>query len=195
MLHRWGLALLFFIFSLGFSATSVKAQYLPSSIAEITRTADVIIIGTVENIESTYDIKHRTIFTYATVTVEEEIKNFTPIKNRKKIVVRTEGGIAEGREIISFDLPKFDLNEKVFLFLSVDTGVDPRVSEGDRLGDFVVTQFESGKFTISDSLVQIRDDKNDIHGKMDLGNLVNDIKKIMTGSTDKPSYMNPQNLQ
>lgn len=196
MLHRKVLTFIgFLVFFLALSATSVKASFLPTSIADLTRKADAIMTGTVEDMQSAWNGDHTTIVTYVTVNVEEVIKNITPKKKPKKITLRIEGGIAEGLELVTSSMPKFTLNERVFLFLNVDTGIDPPASENDKLGDFIVTLWELGKFTISDDLVAIKDGKNKIRGRIAVGNFIKDIKKILTGYPEDPSYMDPKNLQ
>lgn len=176
-------------------ATLVHAMLASTSISELTKAADAVVTGTVVDIESQWDVEHKTIFTYVTVQVDQVVKNSTPKKKLKEITLRLLGGTVGDTATDVSDMPKFSLNERVFLFLSVDTGVSTPSSEGDRLGDFTVYGWEMGKFTISDGLVEIIDGKNRIRGKMPLGDFVKDIETILSGSEQAPSFMDPKNLR
>lgn len=189
--------LLFLLVFLQANSTSVNAALIPRSISELTRLADTIVTGTVVNMESEWDVEHKTIFTYVTIETDQVLKNAPPKKRKKgeQITLRLEGGTVGGTTISTSEMPEFSLYEEVFLFLSVDTGLNPPSSEGDRLGDFTVRGWEMGKFTVINEEIEIADFKNDIRGKMTLGEFVKDINMILSGSDATPSFMNPQNLR
>ncbi|MBI2412720.1 MAG: hypothetical protein HYV24_05875 [Deltaproteobacteria bacterium] len=196
-LRFFNIDVLYFLFIFLISVSPVNAALIPRSISELTRSADTIVTGTVVNMESEWDVERKTIFTYVTIETGQVLKNAPPKKRKKgeQITLRLEGGTVGDTTISTSEMPEFSLYEEVFLFLSVDTGLNPPSSEGDGLGDFTVRGWEMGKFTVINEEIEITDFKNDIRGKMTLGEFVKDINMILSGSDATPSFMNPQNLK
>jgi hypothetical protein len=93
-----------------------------------------IVIGRVLSLASRLDTDADRIFTYVTVRVEECLKG--AIDNRR-IVVKEEGGEAEGQGSLIFGAPRFALGERVFLYL--DTWPD---------GSLRVHQMSFGKLSV-----------------------------------------------
>lgn len=162
------------------------------SISDLTRGANVIIKGVVTNQESRWSADKHTIYTYVSITINQSLKNSTgkDISDGKTIVLRLPGGIIDGDVIKVSDMPVFGLNEEVFLFLDIDSGVWPRLAAGDTPGDFIVHGWEMGKFTISDDLIQIEDRKERVKGEVSLKEFIIDIQNTLLGEQTKPSYLN-----
>lgn len=93
-----------------------------------------IVIGRVLSLASRLDTDQDRIFTYVTIRVEETLKGAI---GSRRIVLKEEGGEAEGQGSLIFGAPRFSRGERVFLYL--DTWSD---------GSLRVHQMSFGKLSI-----------------------------------------------
>ncbi len=80
---------------------------------EIAAKADVIVLGTVESVESGWSDDGRIIVTRATVTVERSFKGGP----RARVVVETPGGKVGDLAMVASGAPVFHAGERLVLFL------------------------------------------------------------------------------
>ncbi len=127
-----------------------SAFYVPLSIEEMTEAADVILIGTIE------DILHVRTHREVTVSVEMYLKN--PLETDMVTVVAL-GATVGNTTYVAEEQPEFKESERVLLFLRDD----PSFLFENPQGFFQVVSGDQGKFTvgsddaISDSGLVIED--------------------------------------
>jgi len=96
------------------SLTIAGATVVPwMDLKEITTQADVIVLGTVESVESGWSDDGRIIVTRATVTVERSLKGGP----RTRVVVETPGGRVGDLAMVATGAPVFHAGERLVLFL------------------------------------------------------------------------------
>lgn len=96
---------------------NLYSQLTKINLKEKVNKSDLIVIGKVQEKEGRWGEKHRTIFTYVTVSIEEYIKGSNILGN---ITVKVPGGVIEKERIgvdISLPTPSFRKREKILLFL------------------------------------------------------------------------------
>lgn len=121
----------------GINSSSVSSGMLiKMEISDLTAKAELIIIGTVEDLTYQRDTGGN-IFTLVTVSVEQILKG----EAGENIVIRVPGGTVDGQTLISEDAPEFKPGERVVLFLQ------QHEATYSVLGGF------QGKFTIVNGLV------------------------------------------
>lgn len=125
------------VLTLLISVTNVSALVIEKSLKQITIESDTIITGKVVNKESYRE--NGKIFTDVTVLVEENIKG----KTENKIIVQVPGGVVGDIYAQVSDVPLFENNEDVLLFL-----------KGNK-----VAGWNQGKYTISNDKI-IGNDKS-----------------------------------
>jgi len=135
------------IFLLSYQMVPSSADILPLSIEEITETADVILIGTVEEVlhfaASPYTIPH--MHRQVTVSVERYLKNKLETKTVTVIIL---GATVGNSSIWVSDQPNFKKSERVLLFLQDDLWF----LDDNPQGYYQVVNLVQGKFTVgSDS--------------------------------------------
>lgn len=96
-----------------FAATPVSALMVKMSVEDLTKEADVIIIGNINEVESRLNFWRTDVHTYSTVSVEKYIKGIGP----GKLIIITEGGNAGDSNVWVEDAPIFTKNETVLVFL------------------------------------------------------------------------------
>ena len=137
------------LFLLSVQMVPSSADILPLRIEEMTEVADVILIGTVEEVlhfaASPYTIPH--MHRQVTVSVERYLKN--PLET-KTVTVVTRGATIGNTSYQLSDQPEFQESERVLLFLRDDSSF-----LGDNpLGFYEVVGWVQGKFTVgSDSAI------------------------------------------
>jgi hypothetical protein len=103
--------LLLFIF---FAFTPVvSASIIKTSVEDLTRQADVIVMGDVKEATSRWNFWRTTIYTYSTLSVEKYIKGTGP----ETLIIITEGGTVGNLSMWVEDVPVFTKNETVLVFL------------------------------------------------------------------------------
>ncbi len=133
------------------------------SIEEMTEEADVILVGTVEEVlhsaASPYTVPkmHRQV----TVSVERYLKN--PQK-AKTVTVIILGATIGNVSILDFDQPNFNMSERVLLFLQDDLWF----LEDNPQGYYQVVNLVQGKFTIG----------SDSANKNEFGDVIKDGLKV-----------------
>ena len=131
------------IFLLSTQLISCSAYYVPLSIEEMTEAADVILIGTVD------EVLHVRTHREVTVSVERYLKN--------KLVIETVTVVARGATVRNTtwwyeDQPEFQESERVLLFLRDD----PSFLFENPQGFFEVVGLVQGKFIVgSDSAISV----------------------------------------
>jgi len=109
---RASFVLLLFIL---FAATPVvSALMVKISMEDLTKEADVIVIGDIKEVESRWSLGRTTINTYVTLSVENYIKGG---EGQETLTIITQGGSKWGFTVWVEDAPDFTKNEKVLVFL------------------------------------------------------------------------------
>ncbi len=98
-------------------------------------------MGTVEHVESRWDEKARSIFTYVRVYVEERLKGTI---QSNYIVIKHKGGEIENLGLLVSDEPKFLPDEKVKVFLELEQTGEFKVVGGSKGKVSVVSPASSG---------------------------------------------------
>ena len=106
--------ILFLIFWLYISSSSVFAIMLKMDLKALTRESDLIVIGKVVNIDSQVEEKGET-FTYVSINVDECVKG-KPLQG--EIVIAVPGGTVGELTMWVSEAAKFTLGETNLLFLS-----------------------------------------------------------------------------
>ncbi len=145
MKKRFELALTAFmvVFLLSYPIVPCSAFYFPLSIEEMTEKADVILIGTVE------EVLHVRWHREVTVSVERYLKN--PLKTETVIVV-IRGATVGNTTYWVEEQPEFQESERVLLFLRDD----PSFLFENPQGFYQVVNMDQGKFTVgSDGAINV----------------------------------------
>jgi hypothetical protein len=138
------------LFLLSLQMVPCSAFYVPLSIEEMTEAADVILIGTIE------DVLHVRTHREVTVSVEIYLKN--PLETDMVTVVAL-GATVGNVTYVAEEQPEFQESERVLLFLRDD----PWFLDDNPQGFYQVVSGDQGKFTvgsddaISDSGLVIED--------------------------------------
>ena len=109
-IHVSFVLLLFILFA---ATPVVSALMVKMSVEDLTKEADVIIIGNIKEVESRLNFWRTEVHTYSTVSVEKYIKGIGP----GTLTIITEGGNAGDSGVWVEDTPVFTKNENVLVFL------------------------------------------------------------------------------
>ncbi len=133
---RTSFMLLLFIF---FAAIPVvSASIIKTSVEDLSREADIIIIGDVKEVGSRWNLWRTTIYTYSTLSVERYIKGTGP----ETLTIITKGGTVDDLNMWVEDVPVFEENETVLVFLK---------QAGD---EFSVVGWVQGKYIVENEYVR-----------------------------------------
>jgi len=102
---------------------------------ELTNGADLIVTGTVTNIESRSE---QGIFTFFKIKVKQNIKGAAP----QEVIVKVSGGEVNGIGLLVSDMPKFKLGEEVTVFLK---------KNGDY---YIIPGLYQGKYTTINNIIR-----------------------------------------
>jgi len=98
-----------------FAATPVVLALMQKiSVEDLTKEADVIVIGDIKEVESRWSQGRTPINTYVTLSVENYIKGG---EGQETLTLITQGGSKWGFTVWVEDAPDFMKNEKVLVFL------------------------------------------------------------------------------
>ncbi len=92
----------------------VSALMVKISVEDLTKEADVIVIGDIKEVESRWSIGRTPINTYVTLSVENYIKGG---EGQETLTIITQGGSKWGFTVWVEDAPDFTKNGKVLVFL------------------------------------------------------------------------------
>jgi hypothetical protein len=135
------LVLLFLCFTI--LASLVFATSLaPVEIQEITREADSIVIGTVEEVSSAWDEEGKLIYTEVEVDVETQLKG----NDEDTLHVKSLGGEVGGVTLIVPGSPVFEEAQEVMLF--VEEVENEQEQKGVQEETFEVVGLSEGKFDV-----------------------------------------------
>jgi hypothetical protein len=96
------------------AAPVVSASMTEISVEDLTKESDVIAIGDVKEVESSWNLWKTMIYTHSTLSVEEYVKGG---EGAETLTIITEGGtVGESFEWVE-DVPVFTKNETVLVFL------------------------------------------------------------------------------
>jgi len=109
-----GLIFILSIITLFTTVSPVAGLMTEITVEDLTREADVIAIGNVEEVNSRWSLTGATVYTYTTLSVEEYIKGN---EGQGTLTIITEGGCALGFCVWVEDTPTFTKNEAVLVFL------------------------------------------------------------------------------
>ena len=84
-------------------------------LAELTASADQIVVADVVSVQSAWDPSHRTIYSTIEVNVQDNWKGAAPANGR--ISIRQPGGTVGEIEMTVHGMPSFSVGEKALLFL------------------------------------------------------------------------------
>ena len=133
----------------------VSALMAKMSVEDLTKEADVIIIGDIKEVESRWNFWRTEIHTYSTVSVEKYIKG----TGSERLTIITRGGTVGDLVAEVEDTPVFAKNEKVLVFLK-KTG-----------REFSVAGWVQGKYVVEN------DEVHDISGeKISLGDFLRRVE-------------------
>ena len=97
-------------------APSARASLTPAmDLAELTETADQIVVAEVGKVECQWDKDHHTIFSTVDMQVHETWKGTPPADG--KIALRQTGGAVGEIEMTVVGMPSFTVGERALLFL------------------------------------------------------------------------------
>ncbi|MCZ7380891.1 MAG: hypothetical protein O8C64_04870 [Candidatus Methanoperedens sp.] len=102
--------LLFILFAV---TPTVSASMVKISLEDLTKEADVIVIGDIKEVESRWNFWRTMVYTYSTVSVEKYIKG----TGYEKLTIITEGGTVGNSGVWVEDVPEFTKNKTVLVFL------------------------------------------------------------------------------
>lgn len=111
VLHALLVLLLLILFAV---TPTVSASMEKISVEDLTKEADVIVIGNIKEVESRWSLGRTTINTYVTLSVENYIKGG---EGQETLTIITQGGSKWGFTVWVEDAPDFTKNEKVLVFL------------------------------------------------------------------------------
>ena len=145
-------------------------DFIPYTHEELSKYSDMIVIGTVKEILpakwNTVDGKQPNkspselspiddlIYTDIIINVDKYLKN--PLSSNK-VIVRVIYGTVGSITMTSDAEPRFEMGEKVLLYLSKDTKSSTKDIGSEH---FIVTDFFKGKFTLTDDGKAIGTDEN-----------------------------------
>lgn len=127
--------LLFILFTI---IPIVSASIIKTSVEDLTIRADVIIIGDVKEVASRWNLWRTMIYTYSTLSVEKYIKGTGP----ETLTIITKGGTVGDSSMWVEDVPVFEKNETVLVFLK-QAG-----------GEFSVVGWIQGKYIVENEYVR-----------------------------------------
>src|SRR5659263_111234 len=110
-MHVSFVLLLFILFA---ATPVVLALMAKMSVEDLTKEADVIVIGDIKEVESRWSLGRTPINTYVTLSVEKYIKGG---EGQETLTIITQGGNKWGFTVWVEDAPDFTKNEKVLVFL------------------------------------------------------------------------------
>jgi putative Ig domain-containing protein/matrixin len=169
--RKAGMRLLAICILLGLAASVHASTFVMPTDDEMVIRARAIVRGRVLAIESGFDDKQDSIYTYITLKVQEVLKGQI---TQRKIVLKQPGGQYGTRGSVVFGTPEFSTGESVLLYLDTWRDGSLRVHQM-LLGKFaVVTDPNSGKLfavrNVAETGVQVLDQssKGSITNRMEL---------------------------
>ena len=140
-----------------FFPSQSSATMVGLSTEELTRASEVITRGEVEDVESLWSKDRKTIFTSASIVINDVIKGKIA---QKKIVVEYEGGEIGNIGLKVSDVSPLRKEEKVILFLKVEK------SRRDGLGDvYNIVGSAQGKYIIDGDGIAKKSGFSIVNGK------------------------------
>ncbi|MGB9599336.1 MAG: hypothetical protein ACPL7I_02190 [Myxococcota bacterium] len=130
---------LFGIFFFLISSQLIASTLVYMEPEDLVNKSEVIIRGTVRDVEARYNEERTKIFTYTMIDVKETIKGKTP----PIVTVRTFGGRVGDINMKVPGMPEFKKGEEVFLFLKKNE--DFYHVSGMIQGKYTIIKDESGK--------------------------------------------------
>ena len=163
------------LISTSFLSSSVLAIMIGLSLEDLTRTSECVIKGEVKNVESYWSKDNKTIFTSASIDIEEIIKGKLLYK---KIIVEYEGGEVNDIGLKVSDIAPLKRGEKIILFLE---NVKSMKNEGKDV--FNIVGNAQGKYVIGDDGIARRSgfstikEKNDKNSNILVNDLINRVRR------------------
>ena len=84
-------------------------------LAELTRSAEQVVVADVVSVKAAWDSAHRNIYTTIDITVQESWKGTPPGDGR--LTIRQPGGVVGDIEMTVLGMPSFSVGERALLFL------------------------------------------------------------------------------
>lgn len=126
------------------------------SLAQKTARADLILVGKVTDVQARWDEQETMIYAFISVSIEETVKGQSP---NKEITVRVPGGTVGDETVTVFEMPSFNKEERVLLFLIRDIYSDNFFVVHGKLGKYRITldnKIPSMSKTLPEALSEIR---------------------------------------
>ena len=105
---------------------------------ELTRSADVVVVGKVTDVRSEWNRDRSRIYSTVTLAVNQNIKGDV---SQRSITISTPGGEVDGVGEVYSHTAKFRMNEQVIVFAAKDRQGQLKVIGGDE-GKMIVTKEE-----------------------------------------------------
>lgn len=118
------------------------------NIEDLTRQADVIVVGEVTNVRSEWNSDKTRIYSRVTVLVSEHIKGDRP---ENSLTISTPGGEVDGIGEVYSHMARFKEDEQVIVFAAQDRQGRLHVIDGDKGKIMVRTNAETGQHLVSES--------------------------------------------
>lgn len=88
--------------------------FAPTTLKKLSSSSDLIVIGKVESVSSSWDDSHERIYTFANVNITEVVKG----KNAPAtVMIKQLGGTVGDQSLVIHASPEFEKNQEVLLFL------------------------------------------------------------------------------
>ena len=121
---------------------------------ELTRSADVVVVGKVTGVRSAWSADRSRIYSTVTLAVDQHIKGD---ESQRSITISTPGGEVDGVGEMYSHTAKFRMDEQVIVFAAKDRQGQLKVIGGD-VGKLIVTKEErTGRLLVggSESLTMV----------------------------------------
>jgi hypothetical protein len=129
------------------SSSYTHAVMIGLSTEELTKASHVVILGTVESVQSLWSSDGRTIFSRATILVSDTAKGNAA---GEKIAVEYDGGEVGGVGLKVSDSPTLAAHERIILFLKTGSARNPEAGQPDGQKTFNVVGKAQGKYRIDE---------------------------------------------
>jgi hypothetical protein len=131
---RFSAILVFILMHLVFGRAMAQTQEL--RLEDLTKRAEVIVVGKISNVKSVWNNEKTRIYTKVTVDVGEYVKGENPDRT---LVITQLGGEVDGVGELYTHTPRFSKEEEVLLFVKKDSRNNLMIEGGDE-GKYVVTK-------------------------------------------------------
>jgi hypothetical protein len=112
---------------------------------ELTRSADVVVVGKVTDVKSEWSPDRSRIYSTVTLAVDQHIKGD---ESQQSVIISTLGGEVDGVGEVYSHTAKFKIDEQVIVFASKDRQGQLKVIGGDEGKLTVTKEEETGRMLV-----------------------------------------------